>query len=68
MTYKKHLPVETVPSEGLSPPPSGYFLHDGTKIGNDLAPSKRAERARRDSGAAPELTRACPGRYFLFTY
>ena len=68
MTYKKHLPVETVPSEGRSPPTSGYFLQGGTKIGNDSVPSKRAKRAWRGSGAAPEWTRACPGRYFLFTY
>lgn len=68
MTYKKHLPVETIPSEGLLPPTSGYPLQGGTKIGNDSVPSKRAKRAWRGSGAAPELTRACPGRYFLFTY
>lgn len=68
MTYKKHLPVETIPFEGLSPPTSGYSLQGGTKIGNDSVLSKRAKRAWRGSGAAPELTRVCPGQYFLFTY
>lgn len=68
MTYKKHSPVETFPSEGLSPPSSGYPLQDGTKIGNDLVPSKRAERVWRGGGASPELIRACPVWYFLFTY